>query len=44
MDTFSSFKRNSFEFSHKELMIVKILIDFFKYEIPDGNRKLLGND
>ena len=44
MDTLSSFKKNSFEFSAKELKIVKMLIDFFKYEIPDGVRKLSSND
>ena len=42
MDTLQSFKRNSFEFSYKEMKVTKMLLDFFKYEIPNGVRKLLG--
>lgn len=42
MDTLQSFKRNSFEFSYKEMKVTKMLLDFFKYEIPNGVRKLLS--
>lgn len=41
MDTLASYKKNSFSFSKKELQILKEMLNYFKYEIPNGEGSYL---
>ena len=41
MDTLASYKRNSFSFSEIEKHILKEMLNYFKYEIPNGEGSYL---
>lgn len=42
LTTIFSYKKDSYEFSKKELEILRMFLEYFKYEIPNGNGSYLS--